>query len=69
MAIRIVDILQTFDDPATAAVLLAPEIANKAEKERKQKAQRRGTADRKPRPSTGNPVGRPMLGLNELLAA
>jgi|HubBroStandDraft_5_1064220.scaffolds.fasta_scaffold1556094_1 hypothetical protein len=51
-------------DPETRA-FFAPEIAKKAAK----RAIHRGTAPRKPRPSTGNPVGRQMLGLDELIAA
>jgi hypothetical protein len=44
-------------------------IAIDAEKKRKRRIQQNGFAERKPRPSTGRPVGRPKLGLEELLEA
>ncbi|HZZ25492.1 MAG TPA: hypothetical protein VFE60_24380 [Roseiarcus sp.] len=61
MPIRYADPLAGFEDRATAAIALAPDIAAKAEKRATRRAQRDGFAERKPRPSTGNPVGRPKL--------
>jgi hypothetical protein len=55
MGIRFADILAGFDDPATAAVLLAPEIAARAEKEGKRNLQRHPATD----PDRGR--GRPRL--------
>jgi hypothetical protein len=55
MTIRYTGILASFDDPATAAVVLAPEIAARAEKDRKRQEQRH------PGSTPGRGRGRPRL--------
>jgi hypothetical protein len=55
MTIRYAGILASFDDPATAAVVLAPEIAARTEKDRKRQEQRH------PGSVAGRGRGRPRL--------
>jgi hypothetical protein len=60
MAIQYAD-LAAFDDPVLAAIALAPEIAARAEKDKKRRIQRRGN-----REPSGNPRGRPRLSDEEV---
>ena len=54
ITIRYTGILASFDDPATAAIALAPELAAKREKIARRRAQRNGN-----REPTGRAKGRP----------
>ena len=65
--IRFADMLANAD-PETKA-FFAPEATAKAEKVAKRRIQRDGFADRKPRPSTGRPCGRPPMSDEERLQA
>jgi hypothetical protein len=56
LTISYAGILASFDDPATAAVVQAPEIAARAEKAAKRRIQRNGN-----REPTSKSLGRPKL--------